>query len=527
MTCVEFFRRVLRFALTVGQTAFVSVAVDGRLPRELEGAVRAAALEMFGDLDSLSALSRRTVLAVLGRDSGKTQLSAGIGLYKLVTVDLARLGPGDVGTVGLVAPREKTARIALRRAIAFVNRAPELRKRLVGEPKKDGFSLRRPDGQVVTFEVFAASRGGASLRGPSWIAVIFDEAAQFRDESAAVNDAELYAAVMPRLLPGGLVLFASTPWASEGLFYKLANDNHGAPGNALVAIASTLLMRDHREDLQVSIDAELERDADNATREFTLAGIESFMSLGSSLFFEPQAITDAIDDSLLLPAAMLVGETVGFGADVGLVQDSSALVGVGSRARLLRVVSVREHRPEKHRPLKLGAVVADFATELRRYRATSFVADGHAREPAREAAALHHVSILARPEGPSAKFDTHVAVREALRDRRLALPRHPRLLAQLRAMTARPVAGGGWKISSPRRAGQGHGDIASALILAVWTAQRSIGRRYHSATVPGRGEQIATGLAHSGSYSSAVVGGFGGDDEFADEDRAAGRTWPT
>lgn len=475
MSCVDFFRDVLRFPLTNGQTAFVAVAVDGRLPSELDGAVRVAALEMFGDVKEIAPIARSTVLAVLGRDSGKTQLSAGIGLYKLVTCRLDGVGPGDIGTVGVVAPGTKTARIALRRAVALVQRSPSLRKRLVGEPTKDGFMLKRPDGKIVAFEVYAASRGGSSLRGPSWIAVIFDEAAQFRDESAAVNDAELYAAPMPRLLEDGLILFLSTPWSQEGLFWKLTNENHGAPGAAVVAIASTLVMRDGDARLKAKIDAELARDPENATREYVLAGIDSFMSIGGSLFFDGQSISDAIDEALGLPATALEGELLGFGADVGLVHDSSALVGVGARgpsARMLRVVTVLEKRPEKKKPLKLSEVVADFATEMRRYRATSFAADGHAREPAREWAEQEKVQIIARPEGATAKFDTHVAVREALRDRRLTLPRHPRLLAQLRALTVKAVPGGGWKISSPRRVGQGHGDLVSALVLAVWQAER-------------------------------------------------------
>lgn len=467
MTCVDFFARVLRLKLTNGQTAFVAVAVDGRLPRELEGPVRVAALEMFGDLDGLPPLARRTIVAAMGRDSGKTQLGAGIGLYKLVTCPLDRVGPGDVPVVAVVSPREKTSRIALRRAVALVHRAPELRKLLVGVPRTDGFTIRRPDGHEVTFEVFAASRGGASLRGPSFIAVIFDEAAQFRDESAAVNDAELFAAVMPRVLPGGLVLFLSTPWSEAGLFWDLANENHAAPQRAIVAKAPTLVMRDGDPLLAAAIEAERERDPDNAAREFDA----EFMSSGGGLFFDSHSIDDSIDDGLLLPVlTLLPGERVGLGADIGLVKDSSAIVALGAmglRAKAhFRVMQILEMRPEKRSPLKLSAVVASFASQCRAYRAPGFMADGYAREPAKEYASTEQIQIYSRPEGPTAKFDTHVALREAFRDRRIGIPRHPRLLAQLRAVQAKPMPGGLWKISSPRRIGLAHGDLVSALVLA-------------------------------------------------------------
>lgn len=473
MTCVEFFARVLRLTLTNGQTAFVAVAVDGRLPRELEGAVRDAALEMFGDIDELTPLALRTVVAAMGRDSGKTQLGAGIALFKLMTVDLSRVGPGDVATAGVVAPREKTARIALRRAVALVRRSPELRKRLVGAPRKDGFTLKRGD-RHVAFEVFAASRGGASLRGPSWIAVIFDEAAQFRDESAAVNDEELYSAVMPRVLPGGVVLFLSTPWSEEGLFWKLANDNHGTPHAAVVAIAPTLLMRDQDPELAAMIALERERDPDNAAREFDA----QFMGTGGALFFDAKSITDAIDDALVVPTGRRPGELVRFGGDLGLVRDSSALVGcgaLGATKPLVRVVSIVERQPKKGEPLKLSEVIATFAGELRTFKETSFMADGHAREPAREWTARERVEIVNRPEGRDVKYSMFVALREAFRDRRMALPRHSRLLAMLRAVTLKPQPGGGWKITQPRRIGQAHGDLVDALALAHWQVRLGAG----------------------------------------------------
>jgi hypothetical protein len=47
------------------------------------------------------------------------------------------------------------------------------------------------------------------------------------------------------------------------------------------------------------------------------------------------------------------------------------------------------------------------------------------------------------------------------------LPRHDRLLRQLREVTVRPLTGGGMSVSSPRSPG-GHGDLVSALVLALW-----------------------------------------------------------
>ncbi len=463
ITCVEFCRKTIGLELTLGQEAFLAVAVDGRLPRELRRAVRDAALTMFGDIEEIPPLARHVALAVLGRDSGKTELGAAVALFKLFTVDLSRVGEGDIPVVALVAPREKTARIALRRALARVRARSALRSRLESS-SKDGFTLRRPDGRLVAFEVFAASRGGASLRGPSFIAVVFDEAAQFRDASSSVvNDEELFAAVMPRLLPGGVVLFLSTPWSEEGLFWTLASENLGAPATAIVAQASTLVMRDNDPHNVAKVEAERQRDPDNAAREFDA----QFMVTGGSLLFDPQSITDAIDDSAT--GARGADEGISCGADLGLIKDSSAIAVVAAREEKLRLLELVELRPTREAPLKLSAVIGAFAEICTRHGASSFMADGHAREPAREYTDRHGIEITSAPEGREAKYSSYIALRQAFSERRIRIPNHPRLLVQLRAVKKKPMTGGTFAIFTPRRAGLAHGDLVSALVLAVWS----------------------------------------------------------
>src|SRR5579883_2032034 len=67
--------------------------------------------------------------------------------------------------------------------------------------------------------------------------------------------------------------------------------------------------------------------------------------------------------------------------------------------------------------------------------------------------------------------------RTLLRACKLQLPPSARLTAQLKAVTSTPLPGGGIRITSPRRAGQGHGDIVSALVLGAWHASS---RRWRS-----------------------------------------------
>src|SRR5205823_8048079 len=134
----------------------------------------------------------------------------------------------------------------------------------------DGFTLRRPDGRLVAFEAFAASRGGASARGISILVFILDEADFFRSDDGdfIVNDRDVYRGLVPRLMHGGKGLFISTPWPVPTLRRELHEKNFGDPRTALAATASTLTMRDNDPRLRADIEMEREREPGNAAREF-------------------------------------------------------------------------------------------------------------------------------------------------------------------------------------------------------------------------------------------------------------------
>ena len=158
-----------------------------------------------------------------------------------------------------------------------------------------------------------------------------------------------------------------------------------------------------------------------------------------------------------------------FGGDLGLTTDSSTLAGVREEDGLLELVELTEIRPEKNKPLKLSEVVKSFAEIVREHGASSFMADGWSREAAREHAEHAGITIESAPEGRTGKVAAYLATRDALREGVLRLANNPRLRAQLRAVIAKPVAGGGLVISSPRRGG--HGDLVSAVVLAVYQAR--------------------------------------------------------
>lgn len=458
----------LGITLTLGQRVAVLVAYDGLEPKDLRGDERDMARKLFGDVQTIPPAARRTIVAVCGRAGGKSYvLSALRMLHLALTVSLATLAPGEVAVALVVAPDKKTAGQVLRFALGAARQRPELKRRIVSTTA-EGFELKRDDGQV-SIQVLAATRGGSAVRGRSYVGAVLDECAFFRDaDSGVVNDAEIYKAIIPRVMQGGQIVLASTPWAELGLLYDFHQRNHGHPVDAVSVHAPTLLLRGDQETRDL-VATEYARDPMNAAREF---GAE-FMASAGEAFFDGEAIKQAIDETLILPAprAHLIASV---GADMGFRSDSAAQVVTLRDDVRITVASVQELRPEKGKPLKPSEVVRQFAIVARGFEAAYVVADGHYRESIQEHLSEHGLELTMAPEGAKGKSDTYTAVRIKLNEGRIRLPNHERLIRQLKEVRARPVSGGGISIVSPRWRTGGHGDIVSAFVLAAWDSARQM-----------------------------------------------------
>jgi hypothetical protein len=460
------FAKALGVAFTAAQLVCYRVMFDGVDPVALEPGERTIAAQLFGDAGVVPPLARETAVFVKGARIGGTRFGALRLLQLALTVDLSTLAPGEIASALIVAPDQRLARQGFRYALGAIRADASLRKRIVDKPTKDAVTLKRPDGKLVTIETLPATRGGTSLRARSLVGVLFSEAAFFRDENYEVNDAELFRAVAPRLLPGGQIIIESTPWAEAGLLHELFEKNHGAPTTALAAHCPTLVMRGDDERLQRIVAAEYERDEENAEREFGAR----FLSAGTSLFFDPKAIDACVVDYELPLPPVAWRDHSHAGADTGFTSDSSAIAVVGRRENSVCVVALDEVRPEKGKPLKPSAVVRGWAASASVYACPFVVADGHYRESVREYLNEAGLELRDAPAGQGGKASSYVELRKMINEGRITLPKHARLLAQLKKVTAKPQPGGGLKISSPRSR-TGHGDLVSALVLAVWAHQ--------------------------------------------------------
>lgn len=534
--------------LEPGQRVACLVAFDGVDPVDLSAEGRVLARQMFGDVDRIEAARRAIIVAVCGARGGKTYVFGALRLLHLaLTVDISMLAPGEVASGPLIAPDMDLATQALRFVQGAIASHPALRKMVLGKPDAaESIDLIR-DGRIIEIVVRSASGKGRTGRGRSLFGAVMEESAFFHDKDYAVNDAEIFRAITPRLLPGAQLIVSSTPWAQVGLLFDLFVANHpnpecaGAdasmlgeesdidPGTAIAFHAPTLLLRSS-ETIRAMVAREYALDGDNAAREYGA----QFMSASAETFFDAATLAKCIDASLALPTMPLPGDEVTSGGDLGFSKNSSALViahrrdviektkdpdtgkDVETTVNRITVADIREKKPQEGAALKPSEVCKEFTTAIAAHHGSFLMADGHYK-----ATAIEHLTDagLAFVEAPVKPADAFIATRAAMREGRVKLPNHGRLLKQLRETMAKRGSAGTITIVLPKWKTGEHGDIASAFVLAVYQAA---GERVPAPKpIPGTTEAFeAEAAASREKRRAAVRNRYEGGDSFV-------KRWPS
>ena len=479
-TFVEFCA-FLGVKLSDPQRVLCTIAFDRAQPKDLPAKDRAIAAQLLGPVDTIPEVARQVLVCVMGGRAGKSYVFGALySLWRCLAADLSTLAPGERGVAIIIARDLDLGRQTLTYATGAVRSSPRLAAMIVSDGK-DVLELKRPDGHHVAIIVKAASSGGASGRGRTLVSAVLDEIAFFRDNSYKINDEEVFRAVAPRLLPGGMAALVSTPWAEVGLLYDEFERNHGTPKTAIAAHAPTLLMFPSERN-KLAVAAEYERDAENAEREFGA----TFMPQGSGLFFDPSALKRML--RAIKPLRKATARKVAtIGGDVGLVHDSSAFTAIHrhwsrkSDSKLLFVVAdIEEYKPRRGAPLKLSAVVKSGAAMAKRHLTGTIVTDRYNIQAAREHLPKG-VGLWAPKETQEAIATRFALARDLINEGRVVVPDlgtdadgrvFRKLLLQLSQVTKRPMPGGKVKIELMRKPGS-HGDIVSAFINGLWVAHHS------------------------------------------------------
>lgn len=457
--------RGIGLVLEPGQLVTCRVAFDGVDPVDLEGEERELARRIFGDVERFTPEQRRIFGAVCGGRAGKSRLFSATRLLHLgLTVDLSRLAPEEPGYGMIVGPKMTHAKQVLAYVRGAIRSVPALAASVVRDAAEE-IVIRR-GGYLVSFLCAAASVRGDTQRGKTLFGFTLEEACFFRDaETGAVNDVDLFQAMMPRLLPDGQAIVPSTPYVKAGFLFDLWARNFGHPVDAIVAHAPTTLLRSDPHILE-QVALVYAQDPANARREL---GAE-FVSLDASRFFDDESVERAAAPTNEIADAdrVIPGDRITAGGDFGFVKNTSALVVGFWRGDVYHVLRIVERLPGDGAPLVPSETVRAFGSEARALGAGAIMVDAHYREAVREHLLDAATHLYPAPEGQKGKADTYAKLRMLLREGKVRLPDNPRLVRQLREVEARLLAGGGISLSSPTWTDGAHGDIVAALVLAVW-----------------------------------------------------------
>jgi hypothetical protein len=390
---------------------------------------------------------------IIGRRGGKSRAMATLACYIAGLCDHGdALVPGERGIVLSIAPNQKQAKISLDYAEAIFQHSLIMRQ-LIANRTADALELSND----ISVEVRPASF--RSLRGPTYVAAICDEAAFWLAEnSGSVNpDIEIINAVRPGLATTrGPLIIASSPYARRGVLWDVYRRHYGHNGDPLILVAHGASRTLNPSLPQRVVDRALEADRAHATAEFLAefrTDVEGFVSL--------EVVEACIGDYREMPPASSYSYCA-FVDPSGGSSDSFTLAIAHKVGDQIVVDAVCERRP----PFSPEDVVAEFAELLKLYRVSRITGDRYAGEFPRELFRKHGISY---ESSEKTKSDLFRDLLPKLNSESIVLPRHDRLVNQIVNLERTVSRGGRDTITHPPN---GHDDLANAVAGAAAQSSR-------------------------------------------------------
>ena len=389
---------------------------------------------------------------VIGRRGGKSFALATVAVFLASFYDWKPfLGPGEVGTIMIIARDRRQARVIKRFCVGLLREVPMLRSTIVDELAETVVLRNR-----INIEIHTASF--RSTRGYTVVASLLDELAYWpTDAESSDQDVEVINAIKPAMatIPNAMLLCASSPYSRRGALWDAHHRHFGKDGDdVLVWQAAT---RDMNPSVpQAFIDKHMAEDPSRAAAEYGAlfrVDLEAFVS------------REVLDRCVVLgrhELPRIAGvHYVGFCDPSGGSADSMTLAICHIEDSNRAVLDlVREVRP----PFSPDSVVKEFAALLKAYGITSIKGDRYAGEWPRERFRVHGIEYV---PAAKTKSDIYGSLLPVLNSGRVELLDHAKLIAQLLGLERNTARGGRESIDHAPGA---HDDIVNAVAGAVVTA---------------------------------------------------------
>lgn len=305
---------------------------------------------------------------IVGRRGGKTQNAALLAVYEAAFNDYtARLSPGEVATVMVLAADRKQARSCFRYISGLLHDNPMLERLIVREDKETIELSNR-----TAIEVHTASF--RAVRGYTVACCLADEVAFWRAEDSANPDHEIINAIRPAMATlDGKLIALSSPYSRRGVLWDAYKRYFGKASPILVAQAPSRTMNPSLPARVV--DQAMERDQASAKAEYLAqfrTDVETFISVETV-----EACT--APDRLELPP-LSDRQYFAFVDPSGGSKDAMTLAIAHREGEQILLDAMRAKKP----PFSPEAVVLEFCDLLKQYRISKVTGDRYAGEFARE-----------------------------------------------------------------------------------------------------------------------------------------------
>ena len=386
---------------------------------------------------------------VIGRRGGKSQMAALLAVFEACFNDhAARLSPGEVCTIMVLAADRKQARTVIRYVSGLLESNAMLQRLIV---RQGGESIELSNRCII--EITTASF--RSVRGYTLGAVICDELAFWRSLESANPDKEIISALRPALATlSGKLIALSSPYSKRGELWETHQKHYGKPGPVLVAQADTLTMNSSLP-IQLVYDA-LCRDPDAAQAEY-MAQFRSDLEQ----FLLREVIDTAVRTSPLELPYDKAHKYTAFVDPAGGGADSYCLA-IGHKEGEDTVIDVL--RARRGIPAE---ITAGYAALIKTYNIHKVVGDKYAGSWPSDEFQKHGIKY-SPSEKP--KSGLYLDLLPALNSGRVELPPDDRLVNELLGLERRTARSGKDSIDHPPG---GHDDRANVIAGIVSTKAAS------------------------------------------------------
>jgi hypothetical protein len=387
---------------------------------------------------------------VIGRRGGKSKANATLAAY-IAGLCAHKLVRGERGILLCIAPDQSQAAIILDYTTAVFEDSPIL-SQLIARRTTDTLELTNG----ISVEVRASSF--RRLRGPTYIAVIADEAAfWYSDEWSANTDVEILNAVRPGLATtGGPLIIASSPYSRRGVLWETYRRHHGPQGDPRILVAQGSSRELNPSLPQSVVDRALARDHAAASADYLVqfrTDVESFLSR--------EAVMACVVPDVRERGPIGGVQYYGFCDPAGGSGADAMTLAISHRdGDIVAIDALREVRP----PFSPEGVVREFAKLLKSYRITTVSGDHYAGDWPREAFRKRGVDYRPAKHNKSQLYTDLLPV---VNSRRLELLDDERLVGQLCSLERRTARAGRDSIDHPPKQ---HDDSANCVAGAVGSA---------------------------------------------------------